>query len=43
MTVTEWLGYAKAVSDQWGLTPWVFAFLVLILAFAVYNKFFNKD
>lgn len=24
MSVTEWLGYAKAVSDQWGLTPWVY-------------------
>ncbi len=41
--VREILGVAKAVSDLWGITPYILAFLVIALVAAVINRFFDKS
>jgi len=39
----QWLGMAKAVSDAWGLTTFIYVALIIAIAFGVYKKFFDKD
>jgi hypothetical protein len=38
----EWLGWVKAVADQWGITNYVYVVLIVGLAFGVYKRFFDK-
>ena len=40
-SVSELLGYAKALLDQYGLTNVITAVVVVILAVTVYRRFFG--
>ncbi len=43
LSIEQFFGYAKALMDQLGLTPFVYVILIIGVATYVYNKFFNKD
>lgn len=42
MSLTEYLGYAKAFLDSYGLTPAINAFVIVSLALALYFRFFGS-
>lgn len=41
MSVTDYLGYAKALLDQFGLTGALTAVVIITLAYIVYRRFFG--
>lgn len=41
MSVTEFLGYAKALLDSLGLTGALSAMVIITLAYVVYRRFFG--
>lgn len=41
MSLTEYLGYAKALLDQYGLTAPITAVVVISLAITVFMRFFG--
>lgn len=42
MSVTEWLGYAKALLDTLGLTGALTAIMIVTVAGVVYVRFFGS-
>lgn len=42
-SIAEILGYARAILDSFGLTPFITAFLFISAAAYVYNRFISKD
>jgi len=41
LSVTEYLGYAKALLDQYGLTGVITAVVIVVLAVTVFRRFFG--
>lgn len=39
----EWLGLAKAIADQWGLTIFIGSVLAIRLGLYVFHRLFDKD
>lgn len=42
MSVSELLGYAKALLDSYGLTSVITATVIVMLAYTVYKRFFGS-
>lgn len=43
MSIEQILGYARSILDSYGLTPVIQVIVIVVIAFFVYNRFFNKD
>lgn len=39
----EWLGFAKAAMDQWGLTLFIGSVLMVKLGMVVFHMLFDRD
>lgn len=43
MTFEQYLGYARAVLDSFGLTTAITVITFVAVAWYIYNRFFNRD
>lgn len=43
MSIEQILGYARSIMDSYGLTTVIQVIVIVVVAFYVYNRFFNKD